>query len=310
MQLIPSPTSLTFNLSGRRTPVAGRRPARGARPAAAGVLMGSLVLALFAGASRAAAVTPTPAAAAATPAATGPALALPFTEDFESGEIKTDIWTPRVAGGGTVTLVQGKGGFGKYVLRAHLPAKAARGYALIGTTRLPETLRGHAFGRAYVFITPNGPIQHTVLTYAGTASWPDANFLEVAMYHGAVQLSYQQNLKTTPPRGETVTFGKPLPLGKWFCLEWEVNDAPDTITVWIDGELANSDVFTFKTLGNTNLVKGFADFGFGVRVWGAVPDAYDIYYDDIAFDSKRIGPLKAQPAPMPAETPAAAAATP
>jgi iron(III)-enterobactin esterase len=196
-----------------------------------------------------------------------------------------------------VTVVEGKGGFGKNVLQVHLPAGAARGYAVIGTTRLPESLKDHAFGRAYVYITPNGPTRHTVLAFAGTASWPNSNFLEVAMFHGGVQLSYQQ--QATLPHGEAYNFGKALPLGKWFCLEWEVQDSPDTLTVWIDGEQANSEVFTYKTFGNTNLVKGFADFGVGVRVWGPVPADYDIYYDNIAFDAKRIGPLPTPPAPMP-----------
>lgn len=251
--------------------------------------------------------TPPPAAA---PIPMGPPLALPFTEDFESGEIKTDIWTPKVAGGATVSLVEGKGGYGKYVLQAHLPAAAQRAYAMIGTTRLPEALRGHAFGRAYVYITPNGPTRHTVLTYTGSASWPSANWLEVGMFEGKFQLSYQQQDRSLPARGETVAFGKTLPTGKWFCLEWEVNDTPDTLTVWADGEQMNSEVFTFKTFGNTNLIKGFVDFGFGVRVFGPVPDAFDIYYDNVAFDAKRIGPLKTPPTQMPAtSTPAPAAKT-
>ena len=121
----------------------------------------------------------TPAVAA--PAPKGPPLALPFNEDFETGSLKTDIWTPHEAGGATVKLVEGKGGYGKYVLQAHLPANAQRAFALIDTLRLPDTLRGHAFGRAYVFITPNGPTRHTVLTYSGSAAWPAANWLEVGM---------------------------------------------------------------------------------------------------------------------------------
>jgi hypothetical protein len=151
-----------------------------------------------------------------------------------------------------------------------------------------------------VFITPNGPTRHTVLTYSGSAAWPSSNWLEVGMYQGAFQLSYQQQDRTAPVRGESVAFGKPMPTGKWFCMEWEVNDTPDTLTVWVDGELANSETFTFKTFGNTDLIKGFANFGLGVRVFGPVPEAFDIYYDNIAFDVKRIGPLKTPPAPMPA----------
>ena len=32
----------------------------------------------------------------------------------------------------------------------------------------------------------------------------------------------------------------------------------------------------------TNLVGGFEEFGLGARVWGAPPQGFDIYYDDIA----------------------------
>jgi len=37
---------------------------------------------------------------------------------------------------------------------------------------------------------------------------------------------------------------------------------------------------------------GFEEFGLGARVWGAVPQGFDIYYHDIAIDNKRVGPLK------------------
>jgi hypothetical protein len=242
------------------------------------------------------------AAPAAPPVPKGPPLALPFNEDFEAGKINTDVWTVHEAGDATITLVEGKGGFGKYALKAHLPANAQRAFALIDTLRLPESVQGHVFGRAYMYITPNGPTRHTVLTYTGSAAWPAANWLEVGLYEGKFQLSYQQQDRSapTPPRGETVYFGKPIPTGRWFCLEWEANDTPETLTVWVDGEQVDSTVFTYKTFGNTGLIKKISNIGFGVRVFGPVPNEYDIYYDNVAFDSKRIGPMKAAPAPMPA----------
>jgi hypothetical protein len=41
-----------------------------------------------------------------------------------------------------------------------------------------------------------------------------------------------------------------------------------------------------------NLVGGFEEFGLGTRVWGAMPQGFDVYYDDIAIDTKRIGPIR------------------
>lgn len=242
-----------------------------------------------------------PAAPMAPPVPKGPPLALPFNEDFESGKINPDIWTVHEAGDATISLVENKGGFGKYVLKAHLPANAQRAFALIDTLRLPESVQSHVFGRAYVYVTPNGPTRHTVLTYTGSAAWPAANWLEVGLYEGKWQLSYQeQDRSSSVTRGEEVYFGKPIPTGRWFCLEWEANDTPETLTVWVDGEQVDSTVFNYKTFGNTGLIKKISNIGFGVRVFGPVPNEYDIYYDNVAFDSKRVGPLKAAPAPMPA----------
>ena len=85
--------------------------------------------------------------------------------------------------------------------------------------------------------------------------------------------------------------GAPYPVGKWFCLEWEFNDNPDAITIWIDGEKVTDTKVAFKGTGD-HLVKGFVDFGFGFRSWGRVPNGFDVYYDDIAVGAERIGPVK------------------
>jgi hypothetical protein len=41
-----------------------------------------------------------------------------------------------------------------------------------------------------------------------------------------------------------------------------------------------------------DLVGGFKEFGFGARVWGAPPKGFDVFYDDIAIGTTRIGPMK------------------
>ena len=145
-------------------------------------------------------------------------------------------------------------------------------------------------------------------------------------------VSYQQNAPLPVFRGETVDKDKgppAYPVGRWFCLEWEFSDQPDSITVWIDGDkvreapLDNAPIVnrqksnpaakgnaakgdaapvaspaqaTLQTLPvepkNSNLTGGFYDFAFGFRYWGSPKTDYDIYYDDIAIDTKRIGPVK------------------
>ena len=101
------------------------------------------------------------------------------------------------------------------------------------------------------------------------------------------------------------------PSGKWFLLEWEFNDNPTTITIWVNGQVVpnkvggqavdvvpfywpkpNPTAATPVDSKNSNLVGGYQEWGFGNRVWQVPAPAMDIYYDDIAISTTRIGPAK------------------
>jgi hypothetical protein len=246
-----------------------------------------------------------------------------FSEDFESGSLDKAVWTVRTSGNVEVAVQQIQAAHGKSALRIHTPKGGGRDYGFIVATHLPDSLREHVFGRAYVFISPGMPAGHDVLLNAGSPGYPLSNFLEIGASGGKnVMTSYQQNAADAP-RGETLARGSPYPVGRWFCLEWEFTDHPDHTIVWIDGEKAAELAgFTFTPraaragrpgesassnaaatpapaaapepaeIPGTDLVKGFSDFAFGFRAWGSGAKAdYDIYYDDIALDTKRIGPL-------------------
>jgi hypothetical protein len=240
-----------------------------------------------------------------------------LTEDFESGALNPSVWDTRTSGNVTVSVQQTQVAHGHYALQVHYAQGAARSYGFIVAPHLPDSVRTHFFGRAYVYISPGAPAGHDVLLNAGNAGYPLSNFLELGASGGkAVMMSYQQNAADVP-RGETIARGSPYPVGRWFCLEWEFNDHPDHEVVWIDGvqagELAG---FTFRPRAprapaaagadaagstpaprpagqpGTDLVKNFSDFAFGFRSWGAAAKQdFDIYYDDIAIGTERIGPL-------------------
>ena len=94
-------------------------------------------------------------------------------------------------------------------------------------------------------------------------------------------------------------------------LEWEFNDNPTTITMWVDGQLVpnkvrgqdvtvvpfvwpkpNPNAVTPVDSKTSNLVGGYQEWGFGNRVWQVPAPATDFYYDDIAISTSRIGPVK------------------
>jgi hypothetical protein len=246
-----------------------------------------------------------------------------FSEDFESGTLSPKVWDVREFGDVDIAVQQSQVAHGKSALKVHTASGARNAFASIVATHLPDSVRKHHFGRTYMFISPDMPAGHDALLSAGRPGWPLSDFLEVGASGGkSPMVSYQQNAPRPIFRGETIGSDKtssPYPVGRWFCLEWEFNDQPDTITLWIDGEKVRDAAFDNNPIinrqknptgkggaapkgpaeptqpmepKNSGLTGGFYDFAFGFRYWGAPKTDYDIYYDDIAIDTKRIGALK------------------
>jgi hypothetical protein len=216
-------------------------------------------------------------------------VSLPFTEDFESGAINTNIWDLRVHGTATISVEQNRVAHGKNALLAHYPAGAQGAYAFIAA-RLPDSLHDHLFGRAYVYIATM-PGTHSVLLNAGNPGYPISNFLEVGIRRRVFQPSYQQNAAGVPRTETTDMVPGTIPVGRWFCLEWEFNDKPDRIILKVDGQPFADQSLNLKSV-TSELVKGFSEFDIGFRSWGkAGASDIDIYYDDIAISDKPIGQL-------------------
>ncbi len=213
-----------------------------------------------------------------------------FHDDFESGAVDKTVWKELVQGDATLKIQADKAAHGKFALQVHYPAGKSS-LAFLTHDGLPGSLKEHLFGRAYVFVEPKAPSGHMVLLPIGDGDYPLSEFEEVGMYRGTWQPSYQQN-RFTSGRGEVVDHGPAVPAGKWFCLEWEFNDNPNGITLWVDGEKVSEKSFTFRELGKYHLVGEFKQLAVGVRLWGAATEAFDVYFDDIAVDTKRIGPVK------------------
>lgn len=224
-----------------------------------------------------------------------------FTENFESGQIDSKVWDQRTQGTATLKIQQDQVAHGKYALQIHYPEMSQQSFAFLVAPHLPDSVKGHFFGRASVKIDPATPPNHTVLVFGGAAGWPLSKFEEIGVYKNTFQPSYQENKSPRGQgRGEDVRHGEDVPLGKWFLLEWEFNDDPSTLTIWVDGKLSHViagdgklDAASFKWPKGSDtakgLVGGFEELGLGARVWGPVPQAFDVYYDDIAIGATRMG---------------------
>jgi hypothetical protein len=212
-----------------------------------------------------------------------------FFEDFERGTLDPAVWATQYNGGQSGAVVQtANAAHGKYAVQFHANPNVVS-YDFIITKNAPAALRGHHFGRAYFYVSPKPPAEHTEFLFAGTAGFPKLKYLEVASIGTAWQLTYVD--LTGAAAVESYASGGSIPLARWFCLEWEFNDTPNQATVLVDGQPS----FAFGSIAsngkNSGLVGGFADFGFGYYAWHPATYAFDVYYDDIVLDITRVGCL-------------------
>jgi hypothetical protein len=229
-----------------------------------------------------------------------------FCEDFEQGSIDSSRWTVQMTGGATVAVQGQTVAHGKYAAQFHspgVPMGASKDYVYLIAGSVPADLHVHNFGRAY-FYTSLKPVSINLgLVWGGTTGFPSPTYMSLASHSSGWQFGFIQLQGS--PRGEVQSYPPtPIPVATWMCLEWEFNDQPDTINVWGDGTFIGTlddnhiDYPPGHTPGtplynnqNSGLVGAFTDFGFGFYDWHPGSFAFDVYYDDIVLDTKRVGCL-------------------
>ena len=233
-------------------------------------------------------------------------------EDFELGQIDAAKWDVKTGNGGTIEVQSGTVLHGKYALHVHGAASKTDDYALIVSKNAPAALNATHYGRANFLITPK-PLTsgHTQMVFAGVNGTGSANgpgplpklrYMEVANINGGWQIGF--DLLDLSPLIEEVAYpaGSPqVPTMTWSCLEWEFSDAPDTVNFWVDGKAIGTfdDQHVSYPSGHTpgtplydgtssGLIGGYQLFGFGFHDWHP-NQPFDLYYDDIVLDTKRVG---------------------
>lgn len=228
-----------------------------------------------------------------------------FCEDFEQGRVDPGRWTTSMTGGATLTVQQHTVAHGQYALQLHGPAAPrAQDYVYVIAKGAPAALAKHNFGRAYFYLSPQRNDIDMGLIYGGTAGFPKPTYMSIANHGTGWQLGFIKLSGT--PTGERQAYPPgDIPVARWTCLEWEMNDDPDSLSLWVDGKLAgtldNRTVAYPPNIApgtplydgkNSGLIGAFTDFGVGFYDWH--PEnrpAFDIYYDDLALDTGRVGCL-------------------
>jgi hypothetical protein len=232
-------------------------------------------------------------------------------DDFETGSVDTQKWDV-LTSGGTITVQTGQVANGKYALKVHGLGSGSDDWAHLVVKNPPAALKGNTtYGRANLYFPAEAASSlHMSLPFAGhngtgsangPAPYPKLRRLELGTYFGGWQLG--MDLHDVSPLLEDVSHPTGnWPTNKWFCLEWEFTDQPDRITVWVDGTKIGTFDNTNATSpsGNgaqngqlymgtsTGLIGGFDLFYIGFHDWHPAK-VFDLYYDDVVLDAKKIG---------------------
>ena len=225
-------------------------------------------------------------------------------EDFESGAIDAQKWQT-LTSGGTAAVQTQQVAHGTYALHLHGLGSGSDDWAMLVVKNVPAGLKGTTtFGRMNVYWGAEAAVSlHSQFPFAGSngpgsttgpAPFPKLRYLEVGSYFGGWQLG--MDLLDVSDSVERVSHpnGK-WPTNKWFCMEWEFEDQPDRITLWVNGTQigtmdgtnagSNGSLYQDKSSG---IIGSFDTFGIGFHDWHPAK-AFDVYYDDIVLDAKRIG---------------------
>ena len=193
-------------------------------------------------------------------------------EDFEKGTAPAG-WTVD-EDGGKATVQSVKAAHGKYAAQFHLDAGGHHARFVDKASRPP--LETHFFGRVYLYFDAL-PDPHSFFFASGPAS---DNHYEVGSYNGGYQLTWWK------PGAEKPVGGSALPKGKWWCLEFEIDDGPGNITAWTDGTQGAQ----LKDAG-ASIVGAMKERSLGFHTYATTTTGYDVYADDLALDTKRINCL-------------------
>jgi polysaccharide lyase-like protein len=211
-------------------------------------------------------------------------------EDFETiavgGVPDPSVWSVDKGAGATVAVDGQNSKHGKHALHLHTLPDANK--ALLHETKTFPLPGGNSlYGRANVMIE------------AGTVVPNDhTNFFEASGKVNGVSGNYRYGssggkfLANYNPGDPSKASKTAVPVGVWSCIEWAFLGDTNEMHFWIDEkEITDLAVPSTGVNGMVWTAPKFDSFYFGWITYATdtASDHYDVWYDDIAIDTARIG---------------------
>jgi hypothetical protein len=222
-------------------------------------------------------------------AAGSPAVPLPnglyFFDDFEGA--RDPAWTESRVGGtaGVIALDSALGADGS---GSSIRIDANNVFHTMLQLALPDAVRtaNEVFGRVFLRLAATPSAAHYVWLEVGTSA-NDGHEMRLGHNVGHLQsnhfLNGEQDIRDQ---------GRALVANQWYCLEFFMDNAPEQLRVWLDGEETALSTTNYTAgagaEGNTNPVADFIPPLEAFRIGWELQNG-TVWFDKVALGSQRIG---------------------
>jgi hypothetical protein len=229
-------------------------------------------------------------------AATCASPGLLFCDDFEAtplGAAASTRWTSEAQGG--ALTIDGTHAQGAHALHVHADGN---GRAMIHVAAFAPP--GNSFwGRARLWVTafPTAPdyAHFTLVEAAGSGGGGVVRPIGGQYIPGPARSLWGVGADGGAT-GDWTSWqtAAPAEAGRWLCMEWQLRAADDGIDVWIDG-VARPELGVSRTVHGGAAVDfvfpTFTQIWFGWWLYqgGPTPARFDLWYDDLALGTARLG---------------------
>jgi hypothetical protein len=197
-------------------------------------------------------------------------------DDFESGAIDKGVWM-LATGSGAVTLDPSRGARGSQAsVHVHVNIGGDAEVGIRESKTFP-TLAKAFFSRAFIFIPAlnsqnlfTGDL-HTRLMYGNASNGEYA----LGIWNGGIIQNHYN------PNDDSKDTKLLPPFDQWFCLEWEL-DSDGSVKAYLD----DAEITALRAKWPPAMVQTLT---FGATRFGNFKVAEELWFDDIAVDSQRIG---------------------
>lgn len=201
-------------------------------------------------------------------------------EDFEGTALDSQLWKS-IQMKGAVTLDNTRGARGsRSSIHIHVDPGSDTMVGITETKTFPS-LKAGLSTRAFIYIPSTDTAslfmgdRHTRLIYAQGSS-PDGEYALGIWNGGLIQNHYSKS-------DDSVDTKMLPPFDRWFCLEYELDSAGGNVKAYLD----DVEIMALRHSGWP--AANIDTLMFGADRYGSFPVAEELWFDDLAVDSKHIG---------------------